>query len=155
VGWIVAGLLGWMVLLALVQLLLRWTFSIGLPWVDIQLRQFVLWIGLLGGVLAASDSRHIRIDLIEHYFNEHIRKIIGTIVSLFAASASFFLGCLSLSFIANEKSAAVVLDKVFFGASVPIWIPELIIPVSFWLMAIYFILPMKLISGYLEVEGRH
>lgn len=155
VGWTVAGMLGWMVLLALLQLLMRWTISKGLPWADIQLRQLVLWLGLLGGILAAAENRHIRIDLVEHYFSDHFRRIIGKLVSLFASFTSVFLGFLSLSFISNEKSASVMLDKMFFGASIPIWIPELIIPISFWLMGIYFIFPVRRISAYLEEKDRH
>jgi len=139
VEWGVALLLSWMVLLALVQLLLRWTLSIGMPWADLQLRQMVLWVGLLGGVLAAAEGRHIRIDMVEHYLGRRLRTIVGGVIMFVAAAGSFYLGYLSLRFIASECEAGLVLGRVLFGHSMPEWTAELIIPVGFFLMGIYFL----------------
>ncbi|MCF7810204.1 TRAP transporter small permease subunit [bacterium] len=150
VGWVVVFLLAWMVVLALLQLLLRWTLSQGIPWADIQLRQLLLWLALLGGVLAAAENRHIRIDVIEHYLSGKTKFIIQRLISIIAATCSGLLGYLSFSFITSEKSADVMLDSVFFGMTTPIWIVELIIPMSFWLMALYFLVPVKEMPEQLE-----
>jgi len=150
VGWVVVFLLGWMVLLALLQLLLRWTISQGIPWADLQLRQLVLWLALLGGVLAAAEGRHIRIDLIEHYLSKNTKAFIQRLISIISAICSGCLGYISFSFISSEKNADVMLDNVFFGVTTPIWIVELIIPISFWLMAIYFLVPIRKQSEQLE-----
>jgi len=141
-GWLVTILLGWMLLVASLQLVLRWTAGIGIPWADLQLRQLVLWIGLLGGVLAAAEGRHIRIDLVEHYFSYRFRRLLSRLVSICATLGSVYLGYLSLSFISSEKGAGVNIDGLLFGASVPMWITQLIFPISFWLMGIYFFVPV-------------
>jgi TRAP-type C4-dicarboxylate transport system permease small subunit len=143
VGWVTVFLLAWMVVLALLQLLLRWTGLQGISWADIQLRQLLLWLALLGGVLAAAENRHIRIDAIEHYLSGKMKFIIQRLVSTIAAACSGFLGYLSFSFIISEKNADVMLDSLFFGTTTPIWIVELIIPISFWLMALYLLVPVK------------
>jgi TRAP-type C4-dicarboxylate transport system permease small subunit len=147
VGWMVALLLGWMVLLAATQLILRWTASTSFPWADLQLRQLVLWIGLLGGVLAAADGRHIRIDLVEHYCNPQIKIVISRLIALLSAAGSLLLTYLSFGFIQGERNARVLLDGVFFGSTIGQWIAELIIPFGFSLMSLYFIfaaaLPLK------------
>jgi len=142
VGWSVAVLLAWMVVLALVQVILRWFFSIGISWADQQLRQLVLWVGLLGGVMAAVENRHIRIDLLEHYFNKRIHLIIGRMVSIIAGIGSIYLGYISIGFIASEKGADLVFDNLLFGAPVPVWIVELIIPTCFWLIGLFFLIPI-------------
>ena len=139
VGWGVALLLGWMVLLALAQLILRWTLSTGIPWADLQLRQMVLWIGLLGGVLAAADNRHIRIDIVEHYLSPKVKAVVKRFTSLIAAAGSFYLGYLSIGFIRSEREAGVMLNRALFGLSLGQWIVEIVIPVGFWLMTIYFL----------------
>jgi len=153
VEWGVALLLVWMVILALGQLILRWVFSIGMSWADLQLRQMVLWIGLLGGVLAAAEGRHIRIDLVEHYISGRVRAVVGGVIMLIASAGSFFLGYLSLRFIAGEREAGLVLNRVLFGQSMPEWIAELIIPVGFFLMGIYFLLSIPSRAGQSTDRG--
>jgi len=139
---LVGALLLWMILLSFVQLLLRWFTSSGIIWADIQLRQMVLWIGLLGGVLAAAENRHIRINLVEHFLHGKIRMIVEKAVQLLSAGLIFYLGWLSLKFIHSEKGSGQVLDKLLFGLSVPVWTTEIVIPVCFFLMCFYFLVSL-------------
>lgn len=127
-----------MVLLGITNLLMRWLFSVSIIWVDIQLRQMVLWIGLLGSVLAAAKRRHIRIDLIDHFFSEQSKLIINRVTSILSAAGSFYLGCISIGFILSEREAGLALDRIMFSLSMPLWIVELIIPVGFFLMSLFF-----------------
>jgi len=154
---IVAGLTGtlllWMVVLSLIQLLLRWFTDTSLAWADLQLRQLVLWIGLLGGVLAASEGRHIRIDLVEQFFKGKIQTVVEKFVSLVAALIMFYLTNLSYHFLIEERKADTVLDRVLFGYSAPIWIVEAIIPVCFALMGIYFLSDVILKKDRLAKRG--
>ncbi|MDP8239169.1 MAG: TRAP transporter small permease [Candidatus Hatepunaea meridiana] len=140
VGWSVAVLLAWMVLLALLQVVLRWTFSIGIPWADLQLRQLVLWIGLLGGAMAAAENRHIRIDLLEHYLDNRLRSIIRRVVTIIAGMGSICLCVISISFISSEKEAGVIVDGLLFGMSIPIWTTQIIIPIGFGLIGLFFLI---------------
>ena len=141
VGVWVAILLIWMVILALAQVILRWFFSLGIPWADQQLRMLVLWVGLLGGVLASAQSRHIRIDLLEHYLNARYRRIIGHLINTIAGLGALCLAYLSIAFIISEKEAGLTYDSILFGASIPFWLTELIIPIGFALMGLFFLIP--------------
>jgi len=140
VGWLVALLLGWMVLLGLLQVVLRWIFSTGIVWADPQLRLLVLWVGLLGGVLAAAESRHIRIDIVEHYLDERLRRISKRVISTLAGVASLCLCYVSISFISSEKAAELMHNSLLFGSAVPAWVTELVIPFSFCLMGLFFLI---------------
>ena len=142
-GWAVVILLAWMVILALLQVILRSIFSTGVPWADQQLRQLVLWIALSGGVLAAAERRHIRIDLVEHYLDERKRRIIGRYVSIVAGIGCLYLAYLSVGFVISEMTAQVMISNLFFGISLPAWISELIIPIGFGLMGLFFLVPVK------------
>ncbi|RMH22762.1 MAG: TRAP transporter small permease subunit, partial [Gammaproteobacteria bacterium] len=57
------GMLG----LAITQIIMRELLHSGLPWIDPLLRIAVLWLGLLGALLATRLDRHIEINLISHW----------------------------------------------------------------------------------------
>ena len=137
---LVSLVLVWMLVLSLLQLLLRWIFEIGFTWAGIQLQQMVLMIALLGGVVAATDNRHIRIDLLEQYLKGKPRLIVRHLISAIAGIGSIYLGYLSIKFIQFERDTGSELRDFLFGKTMPNWYIELIIPVSFILMGLVFIL---------------
>ncbi len=129
----------WMILLGLTILLVRW-FNVQSPiWLDLQLRRMVLWISLLGGILATENNRHIRIDLIDQYLNLNLKPIIRLILDIISGISSLFLGFLSISFLKIERLYNKQLNDFLFGITISEWITELIIPVCFFLMAFYFL----------------
>ena len=60
----VAEARGWTVVLAALQIVLRYGFDSGIAWADPLLRVLVLWLGLLGALAATRDRRHITIDVL-------------------------------------------------------------------------------------------
>jgi TRAP-type C4-dicarboxylate transport system permease small subunit len=56
-----------MISLAFAQIVLRNGFDGGIVWADSLLRIMVLWIALIGAVVASRDQRHINIDLISRF----------------------------------------------------------------------------------------
>jgi TRAP-type C4-dicarboxylate transport system permease small subunit len=128
-----------MVLLAALQLALRWTLSTGLEWADLQLRQLVLWVGLLGGVLASANRRHLRMDLAEHHLPVSVRNLVLRFVSAVGALISLVLAYLSVGFIHSEVQSGGKLDRIMFGMSLRQWIPEVVIVAGFALMGVYFL----------------
>ena len=63
---LVAGLLG----LALYQIVLRNAFGGGIYWADPLLRVMVLWMALVGAMVATREGGHISIDVLNHYLGE-------------------------------------------------------------------------------------
>ena len=53
-----------MTALAFGEVILRNFYDTGLPWAGIYLRQAVLWVALIGASLAASQNRHIKLDVL-------------------------------------------------------------------------------------------
>jgi len=150
IGYLVMLVLAWMIVLSITQLLLRWFFGTGISWAEVQLRQMVLLIGLLGGVLAASENRHIRIDLLDHFGSPRLKKYLHMVMSILAGLSTFFLAYLSIPFINMERESGTILRNFFFGAGIPQWYIELAIPVCFTLMGVFF-----LTSGIFPEEPDH
>ena len=146
VGISAATVTGAMIVLAFSQLIARWVFNSSISGADLMLRQMVLIIGLLGGVLAAATNRHIRIDLVDNFIKGKWKARIRGFVNLTAAGVAGYLGWTSISFVQSERQAEVVLRGLLFGNNVAQWYIEILIPICFLLMAFLFMTSVFLTS---------
>jgi len=125
--------LGFMILLAFLQIFLRNFFATGLDWGDPLLRNLVLWIGFLGATLATREGKHINIDVVSRWLPSLGKNVVTLFIHLF----SFFICCLltyaALKFIKNEVQME---NRTFLN--IPAWIPEMILPMTFGLMTFRF-----------------
>ena len=64
---ILVALLALMIALAAVQIFLRNFFGAGIIWGDVLVRVLVLWIGLIGAMIATRQNKHISIDLVARF----------------------------------------------------------------------------------------
>jgi len=130
---LLATFLGFMILIAFLQIILRNFFSTGLDWGDQLLRNLVLWVGFVGATLATKEGRHINIDIVSRYLPSLGKHIVTLITHFF----SFFVCCAltyaALKFIKNEVEMG---NRTFLN--IPAWIPEMILPMTFGLMTFRF-----------------
>jgi TRAP-type C4-dicarboxylate transport system permease small subunit len=131
--WIIIILVTFVIGFGLVQIILRNVFSTGLVWGDTFLKQAVLWICLLGAARAASEDKHIHIDLLPRLLPEKLCAIVRIITNALSVIVCAILVYSSWEFVKNDRLAG---DMVF--ASIPLWWLELIFPLSFALMTIRF-----------------
>ncbi len=125
--------LGFMIILAFLQIVLRNFFFTGLDWGDSLLRNLVLWVGFVGATLATKEGKHINIDIISRWMPSLGKHIVTFFTHLF----SFFICCAltyaALKFIKNEFEMG---NRTFLN--IPAWIPEMILPITFSLMTFRF-----------------
>lgn len=132
---LLVGLLLSMIGLAFTQIVLRNGFDGGIIWADSLLRIMVLWIALIGAVVASRDQRHINIDVISRFLPPLGKRIAATIASLFTTVICAILAWSCLDFVQMEYESP---SPAF--ANVPTWWCESIMPVAFVLIALrYFI----------------
>jgi len=128
-------ILSTMIVLAIFQVVSRNLFAEGAVWIDPLLRMLVLWVGLAGAVVATRKDNHIRIDILTKYLPENILPYVQRLVYIFT-----LLVCLLISW----HAARFVYSEYEYGtiafASVPAWLAALIIPVSFLLIAMRYLL---------------
>jgi len=131
-GLIVAVLL-FMVLMAVLQIVLRNFFGTSLVWIEPFLQNAVLWIGLLGAMIASRRDEHIRIDIASHYLSPALQRWLSVLVDFFTAAICALVAWHSVKFVFGEGG------EFYYGGagfgSVPSWFLQSIIPVGFALIA--------------------
>jgi TRAP-type C4-dicarboxylate transport system permease small subunit len=126
-------LLSSMIFVAFSQIVLRNLFATGLTWGDALVRNLVLWVGFIGAALATKEGNHINIDVVSQWMPSLGKTIIAGITHLFSFLICGLMTFASLKFIKNEVQMGNV---AFLG--IPSWIPEIILPITFILMAFRF-----------------
>src|SRR4030043_730232 len=140
---LIVTFLSFMIFIAFLQIVLRNFFFTGLDWGDSLLRNLVLWIGFIGATLATREGKHINIDVISRSLPPTMRTFVESGIHLFSFFICGLLTYASLKFVKNEAQMGTT---TLLG--IPIWILELILPITFGLMAFRFALrSMKGISS--------
>lgn len=132
---ILATLLIAMILLACSQIVLRNVIGESLLWADPLGRIMLLWLGLLGALAAARKNRHIAIDLVGHYIPDNFKNLLSRFIALLTAGMCGLLAWHTARFVLMEFE---VPTELVLG--IPSWLPPLIIPLSFGLMALRYLL---------------
>ena len=137
---ILIAILCLMIGLAALQIVLRNFFGVGIIWGDMLVRVLVLWIGLVGAMVAARQNKHISIDLVARYlprrFNLPLKAFVELFVTVVCSLAAFY-GYVFVRTEFYEGGPA-------FG-QVPVWVCAAIIPVAFGVMALRYLM-MSLIK---------
>ena len=130
---ILSAILTLVLVLAASQILLRNIFDISLFWAEPLMRAMVLWLALLGALVAGRDGKHISIDLLSHVLPTEIKIYLNSLAQLIAGVICSFLSyhALVLVELEYEYSSGEV-------AGIPIWCVQLILPFGFLLMALRF-----------------
>ena len=136
---ILVGLLLLMIGLAVTQIFLRNLFDSGIVWSDILVRILVLWVGLLGAMVASRQGNHINVDILDRYLPERAKPYVSIVVQLFTALICTVAAYFSLLFVQIEYA-----DGGMAFAKVPAWVCEAIIPFAFGVIAVrYFTLSFE------------
>jgi len=130
---LVAAMLSAMILLAFLQILLRNAFSTGVSWADPLVRYLVLWVGFIGASLAGKEGKHITIEVFSRWFDGRSRRYLKAISRLISALICGLMTFAGWTFVQNEAQMG---NTTFL--EIPVWIPQVIIPVSFALMTLRF-----------------
>ncbi len=118
--------------LTLAEIILRNIFHTAIPGTDTLTRYLVLWVSLIGAVLAVRD-RHIKIEVIAVWLPDIWRRRLERPIFLFSALVCGGIGWAALRFWRQEWLNVPLGEK---------WIVVLgvIIPLSFLLLTLHFTL---------------
>ena len=132
---LIAILLTVMILLAFSQIVLRNFFSTGVAWGDSLVRYLVVWVGFVGAAIATKEGKHITIDVLSRWITGAGSSVIQITSHFCSAAICGFLTWAGIKFIWFEAQMG---GTTFFN--LPVWVPEMIIPVTFGLMTLRYAL---------------
>ena len=122
-----------MLFIAIMQISLRNFFDAGVFWAESFLRTLVLWVAMLGAMVATRESNHINIDALSHYLRPNVKRVVHLFTQLFSSMICAIAAYYSFEFVQFEYE-----DKTIAFASVPTWVAQSIIPIGFTVMSVRF-----------------
>ena len=120
------GLLG----LSVAQIIARNVFGEGFLWAEQLMRLLILWLSLLGAMVAARHGEHLKIDLIQRFAPPHLAcRIVGVMHGLCAVI------CTAAAYACGRFISWEQLDGTLLLDTLPLWQVQLILPVAFAVLA--------------------
>ena len=132
---LIVFMLSLMIIMAFMQIVLRNLFATGFSWADVLVRYLVLWVAFIGASLATREGKHINIDVFSRWISGKTKSYIKTICELCSLIICALLAYAAVKFVLFEAQMG---GTTFFG--LPVWLPQLIIPITFGLMTFRFAL---------------
>lgn len=135
-GLVTAALVA-MTALVFVQVVMRYAFNTGLPWLEETARYLLIWAGFLGASIATKDRRHIAIDAIPRLFkpDSPAQAVFGVANNLVCAGFTAFLAHIGWDFAGRSMS----LGRVSATLEMPLWIVQGAIPFACAIMTCRFL----------------
>lgn len=114
----------------------------GFGWSQRLALVLILWVGLLGGSMAAKEGRHITVDAVRRVVPDKLQRLFEISSGLITVGLAFVLTILGIEYVranwvdwVDSQYAA----SVFESLPIPYWASTLPIPVGFGLMAVRFV----------------
>jgi len=124
-----------MVGLAATQIVLRNLFDGAILWADPMLRVGVLWVGMIGAMVATRSDKQISVDAVSRFLAARWKARVRIITDLFTAVVSAVVAWSALRLVLDDRAAGGTAV-----AFVPVWVCEAILPVAFGVIALRYLL---------------
>ncbi|GMQ92181.1 MAG: hypothetical protein BMS9Abin11_1502 [Gammaproteobacteria bacterium] len=119
---------------AVMQIVARNFFGVGIPWADTLLNILVLWVGLVGAMVATRRDHHIAIDALVRFLSKKVQGIVQRLVDLFTAVVCAILAFHSIRFVLIEYESGTLAFSI-----VPAWLCQSILPIAFSIIALRYL----------------
>lgn len=117
------------------QIVLRNLFDSAILWADPLLRVAVLWVGMIGAMVATRFDKQISIDAVSRFLPQHWKFRFRVITDLFTAAVSSVVAWSAFRLMMGDRA-----DAGMAIAFVPVWVCESILPVAFAVIAFRYLL---------------
>jgi TRAP-type C4-dicarboxylate transport system permease small subunit len=124
-----------MVGLAATQIVLRNLFDGAILWADPMLRVGVLWVGMIGAMVATRSDKQISVDAVSRFLPTHWRARVRVITDTFTAVISALVAWSAFRLVLDDRAAGGTAV-----AFVPVWACEAILPLAFGVIALRYAL---------------
>lgn len=121
-----------LIALAGTQIAARVFFSTGFIWIDALSRSLVLWLAMMGAVVAAREAKHLGIDLLLHKLPGLWQPATRAVSAVFTIAVCLVLAYAAWGLVALEWEMSSGNNHVLPG-----WLNFAILPVGFALMGLH------------------
>ena len=128
-------ILGAMVVLSASQIVLRNLFDGAILWAGPMLRVGVLWVGMIGAMVATRSDKQISIDVVSRFLPTRWNARVRVLTDLFTAIVAAVVAWSAFRLVLDDRAAGVTAV-----AFVPLWVCEAILPVAFGVIALRYTL---------------
>lgn len=132
-NWVLVLITAAIVLFSGAQIVLRNAFDSGITWIPPMLGILVIWVGLLGALIATRNNAHIKINILTTYLSDQYKPLAFTLSHLFSAIILLILTWYSIEFVKLDLDS----HTTAFG-DVPVWLAQSILPITCFLMSIRY-----------------
>lgn len=138
-----------MVFLSCLQIVLRNLFASGIPSLDILLRHLTLALAFIGASLATREEKHLRIDIVPRMISGRWGRIISILTHMISVLVCLIFARAGWNFVVLEQQS-----ETLFVLNTPLWVPKMIIPFGFLLIAFRMVLKILEKSWALLSEAK-
>ena len=128
---VAATALAVMTVIPLLEIVLRRVAGIGIPGAGPIVQHLVLWVGFLGAAIAAREGKLLSLATGTLVPDGWPRRVTSVAAAALGAAVSTILALAAVEFVRSEYETASS-----FGAGIPTWMAELVLPVGFTLIAL-------------------
>ncbi|MCY3639825.1 MAG: TRAP transporter small permease [Gammaproteobacteria bacterium] len=132
---ILALILAAMIALAAYQVIARNLFDTGLLWGDALVRVLVIWVAMIGAMVASRNDDHIRIDVLARFAPPRWQRLLKRFANAFTCVVMSIFAWHSARFVRFEYE-----DGSIAFASVPAWACEAVLPVAAAVIGLRYLL---------------
>ena len=132
---VLALILAAMIGLAAYQVIARNLFDTGLLWGDALVRVLVIWVAMIGAMVASRNDDHIRIDVLTRFAPPRWRRPLTRFANAFTCAVLGVFAWHSYRFVRFEHE-----DGAIAFASVPAWACEAVLPFGAAVISLRYLL---------------
>jgi TRAP-type C4-dicarboxylate transport system permease small subunit len=119
--------------IAVLQIFLRNFMDSGFLWAESFLRILVLWVAMLGAMVATREKNHIAIDAMSRYLSRPIQRGTRLLTNLFSSVICGTVAWYSFAYVQLEYE-----DHAIAFLNVQIWLCQTILPIGFAVISLRF-----------------
>lgn len=139
-----------MTLVVFFDFFLREFFDGGFIWAKELAAYLMIWVGFIGASYATKENKHLVVGIPEKLFPKKILPFVSLFVNVVVFSVTLFLAYLGFIYVAETKA----IGETSLVLNIPLWIVQVIIPVSLVIIAIRFIgIAVQIFQGKISSIG--
>lgn len=139
-----------MTLVVFFDLLFRNLLDGGFIWAKEIAAFLMIWVGFVGASLATKANKHLIVGIPEKLFPPKVLPYVSLLVNIIVFSVTIFIAYLGFNYVAETKE----FGETSLVLNIPLWIVQIIIPVSLVIIAFRFVgIGIQIFNGKISSIG--